>query len=232
MMARVAIDAATDRLTVAAESDGKVAETHLDGARRHGGALLRMLEEVLGEVGARPGDVSDVIVADGPGSFTGLRVSFAAALALVRDGATLWTAPSLLARATAAATASTPRVLVLGPALRGEAWAGAWHIDPGRGIELVLHPRPIGRDEAARLPAVDLIIGECPDAVARALPRPPAGPYLPDARTLLRLMGLPGGARRVTPETFQPEYGRPAEAQAKWERDHGRPLPDPGRPDR
>ena len=44
---------------------------------------------------------------------------------------------------------------------------------------------------------------------------------------LLDLVGRPGGAVRVEPvEGWQPVYGRPAEAQARWETAHGRPLPD------
>jgi hypothetical protein len=36
----------------------------------------------------------------------------------------------------------------------------------------------------------------------------------------------PGGAPIDHRLDFEPHYGRPAEAAAKWERDHGRPLPD------
>lgn len=233
MTIRVAIDAATDRLAVAAERDGRVAERQLQGARRHAGALLGLLGDALGEVGAGPPDVTHVVVADGPGSFTGLRVAFAAAKALTHDGAALLTAPSLLVRAAGAATGQAPRVMALAPALRGEAYAGAWRIDLERGIETLLVPRTIGPADMGLLPGVDLIVGECPVELQVALAQPLAGAFPPSARMLLRLADVPGGARRLEhPDTWQPEYGRPAEAQAKWERDHGRPLPDPGRPER
>ena len=49
-----------------------------------------------------------------------------------------------------------------------------------------------------------------------------------DARALLALDGRPGGVVEVAdPSSWQPMYGRPAEAQAVWERTHGRALPDP-----
>ena len=49
----------------------------------------------------------------------------------------------------------------------------------------------------------------------------------PEAATLLRLIGVPGAVRTIdSPSEFEPLYGRPAEAAAKWEREHGRPLPD------
>jgi hypothetical protein len=44
---------------------------------------------------------------------------------------------------------------------------------------------------------------------------------------LLGLLDESGGATQVDPvEGWQPQYGRPAEAQARWEMAHGRPLPD------
>ena len=36
-------------------------------------------------------------------------------------------------------------------------------------------------------------------------------------------------ARAADPLGYEPVYGRLAEAQARWERAHGRPLPDPTR---
>jgi len=48
----------------------------------------------------------------------------------------------------------------------------------------------------------------------------------PGAESLLGLVARDGLGRRVAPPD-EPAYGRPAEAQAKWEARHGRPLPDP-----
>ena len=55
---------------------------------------------------------------------------------------------------------------------------------------------------------------------------------LPDARTLLTLSNIPGATTVVADVAgWQPEYGRPAEAQVLWERAHGRELPaTPGIP--
>ena len=45
---------------------------------------------------------------------------------------------------------------------------------------------------------------------------------------MLDLVGRTGGARRVAdPLAWEPDYGRPAEAQALWEARHGRTLPHP-----
>ena len=53
----------------------------------------------------------------------------------------------------------------------------------------------------------------------------------PNATTLLSLFTREGAARVLEdPMSAEPAYGRPAEAQAKWEARHGRPLHDPSRP--
>src|SRR6266700_60929 len=50
----------------------------------------------------------------------------------------------------------------------------------------------------------------------------------PLAASLLLLAARVGAARELPdPLAAEPVYGRPAEAQAKWEARHGRPLPDP-----
>lgn len=235
MSVRVAIDAATDRLSLAADRDGGNAVTReLQGARRHAGALLPLVAELLTSLRARPRDISLVAVADGPGSFTGLRVSFAAAKALAAEGAGLVTAPSLLVRAAggllepssrrADGDPGAPRVLAVSSALRGELYAGLWRVEPGRGIEELLAPRTLTRADVASLPAYDRAIGDGPEDLLALLH---AERVWPEAATLLRLAGVPGGARVVSaPAEFEPRYGRPAEAAARWEHDHGRPLPD------
>jgi hypothetical protein len=54
---------------------------------------------------------------------------------------------------------------------------------------------------------------------------PPLG--APRAAALLMLDRTSSVLRPVDdPATFEPEYGRPAEAQVRWERAHGRQLPD------
>jgi hypothetical protein len=60
--------------------------------------------------------------------------------------------------------------------------------------------------------------------------RPPVGPPVgvPHAGALLELLDLPGATALVEdPDASEPNYGRLAEAQARWERAHGRPLSHP-----
>lgn len=222
----LAIDTATDRASVAVGLPGApLATESISGARSHATRLLSLVREVLRQAGARLGELEGIALADGPGSFTGLRVGTAVAKALVetyRVG--LWVAPSLLGSA-AAEPHDGRLVLALSDALRGELFAAAYRITPGR-IETVLAPS-VHRQEALRaaLPAPAAVVGPAADQWGNT-------PTFPSAATLLSLLGFAGGLRRLAePRRWQPDYGRPAEAQVQWERAHGRPLQDPaGRP--
>lgn len=233
---RLGVDAATDRLSVAVARGGEPPiEVSVLGARRHAAALPGLAADLLAKVHARIEDVQVVAVADGPGGFTGLRVAaaFAKALTVGRDVA-LHTAPSLLLRAMAVSTAGE-RVLALSPALRGEVYAGIWHRRGDR-VDVMLQPLVLGERDIPGLPDVDRVIGRGPVAVMEAVASRFAtaasnlGEHWPSAGVLLGLMDVPGGTERVEdPATWQPTYGRLAEAQAVWEQRHGRPLPDPDR---
>jgi len=232
---RLAIESATDQLSVAAVRAGEpVASATLPGPRRHASALLSLIEQVLRPLGAGPSDLALVAVSDGPGSFTGLRVGIAAAKALALGGGIpLWTAPSLLVRAVGSGRPGE-RILAVSSALRGEVYAGAWRLLAEGSIECLLAPRTLGPGDLESLPSVDRVVGDGPEALLADLARrtgvPAAGGAAswPSAEGLLQLVGVRGGARQVLdPAAWEPTYGRPAEAQAKWERAHGRPLPDP-----
>jgi tRNA threonylcarbamoyladenosine biosynthesis protein TsaB len=71
----LALETATDRASVAiGEGAEDAVEESLSGARRHAGALIPMIETVLRRRAVTLDQVSGVVVSDGPGSFTGLRV--------------------------------------------------------------------------------------------------------------------------------------------------------------
>jgi tRNA threonylcarbamoyladenosine biosynthesis protein TsaB len=230
----LALDTATDQASVAVGVPGAAPlEEHIIGARRHAASLLPTIEGLLRRAGASLDDLEGVALSDGPGSFTGLRVGASLAKALVRArGLPLWTAPSLMVRA-AGAGAGEGVVLSVANALRGEVYAAGYRILGDR-VDTELAPsvhRPAELIASGIKPA--LVVGEAPPEILTALERwtgrpvmgPPEGS--PRAGCLLALMGRTGGAMRVeVPHSWEPVYGRPAEAQARWEMAHGRPLPD------
>jgi tRNA threonylcarbamoyladenosine biosynthesis protein TsaB len=230
----LAIDTATDRASVAlgtGESD--VVETSVAGARRHAAALLPAIQDLLRAREVGLDDVTGVALADGPGSFTGLRVGASVGKALVYTrGVELRIAPSLMVRAAGVADGEGT-VLAVADALRGDVYAAAYRFTPAR-VETVLAPT-VRRPEvlAVEAPRPDLLVGDVPPAIVEALEqwsgcrmiRPPEG--APHARWLIALTARAGGAVRVeSASSWEPVYGRPAEAQVRWEMTHGRPLPD------
>jgi tRNA threonylcarbamoyladenosine biosynthesis protein TsaB len=229
----LAIDTATDRASVALGRPGmEPIEENVAGARRHAAALLPMVERLLCRAGASLDDVRGIVLSDGPGSFTGLRVGASLAKALVQArNLPLWVAPSLLVRAAGVAEEDA-LVLAVASALRGEVYAAAYRFRRD-GLQTVLSPSVRRPDElAASSFQPDVLVGEAPVEVIAALEKwagrriigPPSGS--PRASQLLGLVGRPGGAYLAEAAQWEPVYGRPAEAQARWEIAHGRPLPD------
>jgi tRNA threonylcarbamoyladenosine biosynthesis protein TsaB len=232
----LALETATDRASVAVgRTAADAVEESLTGARRHAGALLPMIQAALRRRGIGLDAITGLIVSDGPGSFTGLRVGATAAKALARArGLPLRTAPSLLARAAGVAGRPASLVLAVSDALRGEVYAGAFRLGE-RSVVTELEPRVWRPDSLAALGlGPDVLVGDVPAAAREVLERatgltmitPPEGAAR--ARALIALAGLERGAREVSDVSeWEPFYGRPAEAQARWEIAHGRPLPDP-----
>jgi tRNA threonylcarbamoyladenosine biosynthesis protein TsaB len=230
----LAMDTATDQASVALGVPGaEPLEENVRGARRHAAALLPMIQNLLRRAGAGLDDVTGIVLSDGPGSFTGLRVGASVAKALVHTrGLPLWVAPSLLVRAAGVAQ-DDGVVLALASALRGEVYAGAYRFSED-GVHTELIPSVRRPEELMQSPLKpSVVVGEAPSDILAALEqwvgRPVIGPPLgsPHAARLLGLVGRVGGARRVElASEWEPVYGRPAEAQARWEIAHGRPLPD------
>jgi tRNA threonylcarbamoyladenosine biosynthesis protein TsaB len=235
-MIALGIETTTDWLSLAGRGPGgRLALRQCEGARRHAARLFPLLSEILDELQANLAEVETLVVADGPGSFTGLRVGAAAAKALARAQPRLsvWTASTLLVRASAVAPPHGARVLVVTSALRGELYAATYRMDLPRGIETLSAPG-LATPESLHREAPDLLVADAPEKLVDRLADQFAVPLvrgdasLPSAASLLALVGVQGGAVRVEDLTgWEPHYGRPAEAQVRWEASHGRTLSHP-----
>lgn len=214
----LAIEASTYVGSVALWRDDELLgarEAAMRGAERE--RLMPEIAALLDQAGITAAGVQRVMCGAGPGSFTSLRIaaSIAKGMAL-GSGAELWSVPSLgLVVAAAPPSTGEGRYLAVLDALRGELYAALYEIDAEGAI---------GEVERARLVAADRVEDVAARLEARIIGPGQALAAVPHARGALRLADR-GGARCVDLDRWEPEYGRLAEAQVRWETAHGRPLP-------
>ena len=177
--------------------------------------LMPAVARALGEAGATAADVDRVVCGAGPGSFTSLRIaaSIAKGVALV-SGVSLY-AVSSLGLMIASQRRDRGRYLAVLDAMRGDVYCVVVDVadegivaPPARSM---LVPSASVQDVADAAAAVVIGAGRAIDAS-------------PHARGLSRMWVL-GDADRVSLDAWEPDYGRLAEAQVKWEAAHGRALP-------
>ncbi|HEY3258096.1 MAG TPA: tRNA (adenosine(37)-N6)-threonylcarbamoyltransferase complex dimerization subunit type 1 TsaB [Gemmatimonadaceae bacterium] len=177
--------------------------------------VLPSVAECLDEAGIAVGQLSRVVCGAGPGSFTSLRISASVAKGIaVGVGCPLYSVSSLLLSVASAPDSTDGFFLSVLPAMRNEWFALLAEV--GRGIV------------AARGDA--FIVTEATLAeTARRHEARLLGPgqevnALPHARGVVTLLDQIVAAGPVVIETWEPDYGRLAEAQVRWEAAHGRPL--------
>ena len=179
--------------------------------------VLPSVAECLSEAGVRIDRIARIVCGAGPGSFTSLRISASVAKGIaVGVGCPMFSVPSLLLSA-----ASVPdrlesgRYLSVLPAMRDEWFASLIEcaedgsIDP-RGETFIIPDTELGRAAAGREAR---LLGPGQEIEAR-----------PHARGMTKLLEQIISGGPVTIETWEPDYGRLAEAQVRWEAAHGRPL--------
>jgi tRNA threonylcarbamoyl adenosine modification protein YeaZ len=223
----LAIDTATDYGSVAVGEPGAVGSEHKLEKRRHAADLMPTAVKALSEVGRHFGDLTGIVVADGPGSFTGLRIGLSTAKGILREcpSVQLLTAPSLLGLAYGARRMADGPIAALYDALRGDVFGAVYRFQSGS----------VTCELAPTLGTVDELRDRCPVVPALVVGdgallhrqrsrewsgREPLGPpdLVPSAAFLIDLVAVEGATTRVgDPTSFQPEYGRLAEAQVRME---------------
>ena len=76
----LAIDTSTSAITVALRGEGVAAAASVLDARGHAEHVAPLIQRCLATAGLGPSDVTDVVVGNGPGPFTGLRVGIVSGL--------------------------------------------------------------------------------------------------------------------------------------------------------
>jgi tRNA threonylcarbamoyladenosine biosynthesis protein TsaB len=215
----LALDAAASIGTIAVLRDGalvaeRTVEMRSDGDERYFPAIL----ETLTAAGADTSGLARVVCGAGPGSFTALRVAGAIAKGIaLGKGCPLFAVPSLALIVASAPQTSQPgsRWLATLDAMRGDRYAALVEVGEAGAVGAVESLGLFGADalaaRAAALGATRIGPGE-------------AVPAMPHARGLARCLQLVASAGPVDLASWEPAYGRLAEAQVRWEATHGRPL--------
>ncbi len=219
-MITLAIDASTYRGSVAVLDDARVlAAEHVAMRGAEHEHLMPAVVAALEHAGRAARDIDRVVCGRGPGSFTSLRIAGSIAKGIAVGVARPLFAVSSLALLVAAAPARSGRHLAALDALRGEFYVGLYEIWPDL--------------QLCELESARLILSDRVDAFAAELGATVVSPMRqagwiqsqPDAAAIDRCAALIAESGPVDVRTWEPLYGRLAEAQVRWESTHGRPLP-------
>ena len=228
--ALLAFDTSGPYGSVAISLDGAVrAGLVLSERSQHAARLLPAIDEVLREVGLGIGDVAGLVVGEGPGSFTGVRVAAATAKGLVMARGIPLRPVSSLAAAAAVSVLDRPSA---SPATgiryalfdaRGDRVYGACYALDGQGMrELVApHPGDIGDVVGESVPEGAVFTG---DGALKHRARLEGAGYrvasgaaaVPLAAGLLVCATLGGAPAVDDPGAWEPRYVRASSAERLW----------------
>jgi tRNA threonylcarbamoyladenosine biosynthesis protein TsaB len=183
-------------------------------------ALMPAVAELLAEAGISPREIHRVICGAGPGSFTSLRIaaSIAKGIALAADAA-LVPVSSLALLVASREPRQAGRFVAAVDAMRGEHYVQTYEQNEAGDLEfatgLTLVPsgmlREVAKSQRAMLLGPQVHVEE-------------GSVVVPHARSAAYITKLIDSIPSVDLASWEPAYGRLAEAQVKWEAAHGRPL--------
>ena len=223
----IALDGSTYQGSVAVIRDSLVvAERTLGGGEAgsgkreagRGDALMPAIAECLNELGIKRDAIARIVCGAGPGSFTSLRVAGSVAKGLaVGYGVDLYAVSSLiLTVAGARPPLSEGEYLSVLDAMRGEYFAAKVTLLPNQTV--------IQREPTALVGPEDLAELAARDPLVRVVGAGQAFDFRPHARGVAPLLKSLLEHGPVDLASWEPDYGRLAEAQVRWEAAHGRPL--------
>jgi tRNA threonylcarbamoyladenosine biosynthesis protein TsaB len=243
------IDASTYRGTVAlVEGDRILAENEAQMRGTDAERLMPAVSAMLSDAGVTVNSLDGIICGEGPGSFTSLRIaaSIAKGLSVAADRP-LYAVSSLLLIVAAVRPALAPGgYLALLDAMRGEWFGVRVDLVDGEVVAVDAEPALMDASMIARVVRDERRIVVGPGQARDVAPRA-AGAARLLGRRVARLdaergagasrlpalgvgespAALPADVQLVHPvdrTTWEPLYGRLAEAQVKWEKLQGRPL--------
>ena len=183
-----------------------------------GEQLMPAIAECLAECEVKPGEITRIICGAGPGSFTSLRIAGSVAKGLSTGyGVKLYAVSSLLLTVSGAKPALDPgEYLSVLDAMRSESYVARVSLEPG-GLARQTGPATI-------LSAEQLVDLTTRDRALRVIGPGQQNEGRPHARGALPILESILESGPVDLASWEPDYGRLAEAQVRWEATHGRPL--------
>jgi tRNA threonylcarbamoyladenosine biosynthesis protein TsaB len=221
-MARVitlALEASTYAGSVAVlDGDRMIGERSVAMRGREHEALMPAVAGVLSDCALTPADVGRVVCGAGPGAFTSLRVAGAIAKGVAFAASCPLVPVSSLALLVASQEPLSPgRRLAAVDAMRGEHYVQLFDVSGDLAIEAIsgisILATSAVRDHAAAMRAE--VVGPSGDLGTLVTPH---------ARGFQHITNVIEVAEPADLAAWEPGYGRLAEAQVKWEAQHGRPL--------
>lgn len=225
----LALDTSNQTLTVAVMSDDQVlATTTVTTTKKHGAHLLPIIQDLMQVANLKPADLDRVVVADGPGSYTGLRIGVTTAKTLADTLNIELVGVSSLATIAANIISETQLVAVLFDGRNDNVFAGVYRIKNGMPVSVIedqhipfekLLPQIKALNEpVVVLGNLDAFTERLKTALEADFIHYPIELSLPSAAELGRL-----GQRR-TPvsdvKDFVPRYLRLTKAEADWQKQH------------
>ncbi len=217
-MITLALDAATYAGSVAVLDDARlVGERTVTMRGRESESLMPAVAAVLAECGVEPAQLGRVVCGAGPGSFTSLRIAGGIAKGLAMAiGIPLIPVSSLALVVASAGLQSGRRYLAVLDALRGEHYVELYEVAADGDLVLLRPARRVASSEVRRTAEQSdaTLVGE----------GAAGGDAIPHARSVVLLTKMLDTTAPADLARWEPSYGRLAEAQVKWEAEHGRPL--------
>jgi tRNA threonylcarbamoyladenosine biosynthesis protein TsaB len=213
----LALDASTYVGTVALVRDDSVVAERAIGMRgERAERLMPAVADTMAAARVQPRDLDALACGGGPGSFTSLRI----AASIAKGMAAALSIPLLVAPSPLLIAAGADAVLASGPylalldAMRGEVFAQELELGRDGRIERVGDAFRVTREQAT---------DRARSSGARLIGPIEEPSHMPHARGFAAIV-RDGIGREVDARSWEPEYGRKAEAQVRWEVAHGRPL--------
>ncbi|MCC6317752.1 MAG: tRNA (adenosine(37)-N6)-threonylcarbamoyltransferase complex dimerization subunit type 1 TsaB [Gemmatimonadaceae bacterium] len=163
------------------------------------------------------GELTALVVSGGPGSFTSLRIAAAIAKGIATaTGAPLYAAPSLGLLVAQASAPPSGRYAAVLDAMRGEVFLALVDVGSGGRVSAIGDAARVSASDVASIAASEgaTLVGAIEGAVHAWAPHARGAGVLV-AQRLVTVVDL---------ASWEPDYGRLAEAQVKWEAVHGRSL--------